>query len=115
MAGKTRYLSVGQSSIFIELLKTANVRVHKAFKIALIIFFKDLMYPQLRNHALRGQWKGYRSIDINGDWRAIYQEKDKNNTTAYFVAIGTHGQLYRQHDILECFSLRVGDKFETNK
>lgn len=46
----------------------------------------------LYNHSLSGQWKGYRSINIGGDLRAIYKEVDIN--LVEFVAIGSHNQLY---------------------
>jgi len=41
-------------------------------------------------------WKGYRSIDITGNWRAIYAEKvEGKDIVAYFVALGTHRELYK--------------------
>jgi len=46
----------------------------------------------LDNHALVGKWTGYRSIDITGDYRAIYLPISEN--FAKFYAIGTHPQLY---------------------
>lgn len=49
--------------------------------------------PQLNNHRLTGEWRGYRSINIGGDLRAIY--KPISDEIAIFVAIGTHSQLYK--------------------
>ena len=43
----------------------------------------------LRNHMLKGKFKRYRSINIGGDYRAIY--KLLEDGTAIFVDIGTHG------------------------
>ena len=55
----------------------------------------DPIYPQLRNHPLRGKHVGKRSIDITADWRAIYEEKlEREEIIAYFIALGTHSQLY---------------------
>lgn len=48
---------------------------------------------QLRNHQLRGRYKGFRSIDIAGDLRAIY--RPISDDEAFFVAVGTHSQLYK--------------------
>ncbi len=46
----------------------------------------------LRNHALKGKYLGYRSIDISGDVRALYTVK--GNVIILFAFIGTHSQLY---------------------
>lgn len=56
-------------------------------------FRKNSTDPSLYNHPLTGQWKGYRSISFGSDWRAHYRMVDEN--TAYFVACGTHSQLYK--------------------
>ncbi len=47
---------------------------------------------QLNNHALTGEYLGCRSIDINGDWRVIYEQIDKE--TIRLLITGTHSQLY---------------------
>jgi addiction module RelE/StbE family toxin len=56
------------------------------------LFVNDPFEPQLRNHALTGEYAGLRSIDITGDVRAIYEQKD---ITIVFITIGTHTQLYK--------------------
>lgn len=48
---------------------------------------------KLNNHALKGKWLGYRSINISGDFRALYREI--SNDEVIFSAIGTHSQLYK--------------------
>ncbi len=53
---------------------------------------QDPYHALLRNHALLGQFDGYRSISVSGDLRAIYTLVAKD--TAYFVAFGTHSELY---------------------
>jgi len=59
----------------------------------LFLFQKDPYSEILNNHSLKGRYKGYRSINITGDIRAIYQlEKDD---LAYFVEMDTHGNLYK--------------------
>lgn len=57
------------------------------------LFTKDPLNSQLRNHALYTPYKGSYSIDITGNYRAIYELIDDN--TALFTHIGTHSQLYR--------------------
>jgi mRNA interferase YafQ len=55
------------------------------------LFTKDPFDSLLNNHPLRGEWRDYRSININADFRAIYKMTDG---VAYFMGIGTHSELY---------------------
>jgi addiction module RelE/StbE family toxin len=55
------------------------------------IFLRDEFSPILNNHALKGKYQGYRSINISGDLRIIYIE---NLGNALFIAIGSHSKLY---------------------
>lgn len=57
------------------------------------LFSKDPLDYILRNHALNIPYKGSYSIDITGDYRAIYYLV--NDQTAMFTHIGTHSQLYK--------------------
>jgi mRNA-degrading endonuclease YafQ of YafQ-DinJ toxin-antitoxin module len=49
----------------------------------------------LNNHALVWKYMWFRSINITGDFRAIFIEKS-NNTYDFveFIDIGTHSALY---------------------
>lgn len=64
----------------------------KRIKQAFAIFVTNPMHPDLYNHALTGEWTGYRSISFGGDWRAHYKLV---NGEAVFVACRTHSQLYK--------------------
>ena len=66
----------------------------KRLQAALKLFQQQPMHPNLYNHCLTGRWKGYRSIAFGGDWRAHYELTD-NGAIAWFVAAGTHNQLYK--------------------
>lgn len=57
------------------------------------LFSINPLDPALRNRALNTPYKGSYSINITGDYRAIYCLVD--NDTALFTHIGTHSQLYR--------------------
>ena len=86
---------VKYSPTFLTTLKKADVRIRKSFKERITIFYKNPTNPKLDNHPLERQWQGYRSIDITADWRAIYKEiKEAGEIVAYFIAIGTHKELY---------------------
>lgn len=62
------------------------------FYIRLEIFKKNPFSPILNNHGLKGKYLGYRSIDIQGDLRALYTIK--GDKIVIFGFIGTHSQLY---------------------
>ncbi len=80
---------------FLKKLKKVNARIRKSLKLRLEIFYKGPLEPELNNHKLRDKYKGYRSIDINADWRAIYQEiQEGDELIAYFFEFGTHKELY---------------------
>lgn len=85
-----------------------TIRLHKNFekrfkklpqpiqtktKERLSLFLTDPFHPQLMNHLLKGNYLGYRSINITGDWRAIF--KLMSEDVAIFVTIDTHSNLYR--------------------
>ncbi len=57
------------------------------------LFTKNHLDKQLNNHGLSGVYTGYRSININGDIRAIYEIT--NDGFALFVDLGSHSKLYK--------------------
>ncbi len=63
------------------------------FKEKIAFFLKDEFNPILNNHPLRGRYKGYRSINISGDLRAIYKREIRKRVI--FVAIDKHSNLYK--------------------
>jgi len=78
---------------FIKQYKKCPAHIKKAFQFRLNILLKDRYNPLLHNHKLRGPWDQYSSINITGDWRAVFRiikEEDK----IFFIQIGTHNQLY---------------------
>lgn len=88
-------MKVRYSPDFYRQYKKADVRIRNKVDVKIEIFLKDAHELQLDNHALENEWKGCRSIDINADYRAIYKETHIDDIiVAYFVALGTHNQLY---------------------
>lgn len=80
---------------FLKKLKKLNIRLRKSVKERIILFSKDQNELQLDNHALRDEYKGFRSIDITSDYRAIYKETQiGDEVAAYFIILGTHKELY---------------------
>jgi addiction module RelE/StbE family toxin len=77
---------------FVKQYKKTPVKIQQKFDIKLDIFIDEEFAPVLNNHQLQGVWSKFRSINISGDWRAIYKYDSKD---CLFVAIGTHSQLYK--------------------
>jgi addiction module RelE/StbE family toxin len=74
----------------------ASNKIQTAFDNRLELFQQDQYFPLLDNHALTGQYSGSRSIDVTGNWRAIFNETiDKEGEKIItFELLGTHPQLY---------------------
>ncbi|OGT41329.1 MAG: addiction module toxin RelE [Gammaproteobacteria bacterium RIFCSPHIGHO2_12_FULL_37_34] len=47
--------------------------------------------PKLRDHALIGEWNGYRECHIRSDWLLIYQKSDNK---LILVRTGSHSELF---------------------
>lgn len=84
------------SKRFVKHFRRAPAKVQARFREKIILLTKNPFDPALRNHPLSGEWRGCRSIDITGDWRAVYEELVNGEVEwVEFVEIGTHSQLYR--------------------
>jgi addiction module RelE/StbE family toxin len=62
-------------------------------KDAVTLFLQDIAAPSLRNHGLKGEWLGFRSISAGGDLRLHFEVI--SDDTVLFVAVGSHSQLYK--------------------
>ena len=77
---------------FIKQLKRFPANVQAQFQKRLKLFMDDPFHPTLSNHALRGEWHDFRSINVTGDVRALYMQSGEN--IVEFVIIDTHSNLY---------------------
>jgi mRNA-degrading endonuclease YafQ of YafQ-DinJ toxin-antitoxin module len=66
--------------------------VKAAFRERRNLLLIDPDHPLLNCHPLQGKWKGYWSMNVNGDVRAVFKTE---GFFAIFVEIDTHGRLYR--------------------
>lgn len=71
----------------------APKNIQTSFQKKLVLFQKNKFQPMLNNHALTGELKGLRSINVTGDWRAVFKEDATNGVI--FELLGTHSQLYK--------------------
>ncbi|MFA5829364.1 MAG: type II toxin-antitoxin system mRNA interferase toxin, RelE/StbE family [Candidatus Gracilibacteria bacterium] len=60
---------------------------------AIVLFYKNPLDAKLRNHALKGKYKGCNSIDAAFDLRIIYKQ-EKNHIVVVLLKVGSHSQLY---------------------
>lgn len=81
------------SKKFTKQLARQPEKVVKAFKLRILLFQENMNDPMLRNHPLKGELRGYYSINITGDVRALYEILD--DEIYMYDMIGSHSQLYR--------------------
>lgn len=77
---------------FVKAYRKLPDKLKRSVKEKLSLFCEDPFLKELNNHALSGKYQGYRSINITGDYRAIY--KVLSEEEVIFVVLGTHSQLY---------------------
>lgn len=82
---------------FSKIYDKAGGKLKATVEKRLKLFLVNPLDPQLNNHQLVGKYFGLRSINITGDWRAIYSESvnDEGESVIIFELLGTHSQLYK--------------------
>lgn len=55
------------------------------------LFLQDKFDKTLNNHSVGKAFPNCRSINVSGDYRAIFQEQED---AAIFITVGTHSDLY---------------------
>lgn len=76
---------------FTKQLLKMPLRLREQFGKRLQIFIDNKYDRQLNNHSVDAVFPDCRSINITGDYRAIYRESSDG---ILFVDIGTHSELY---------------------
>lgn len=66
--------------------------IKEKFKARRSLFLDDPFNPVLNNHSVDSAYSGWRSINITGDYRALYEPV--GGELAVFMKIGTHSELY---------------------
>ncbi|MBI2415237.1 MAG: type II toxin-antitoxin system mRNA interferase toxin, RelE/StbE family [Candidatus Kerfeldbacteria bacterium] len=86
-------MEVAVSRNFTKQYSKASHKIQLAFQNRVQLLLSNPQHSQLRLHLLQGRLRGYYSINITGDWRALFIYR--NDQTIVFQAIGTHSQLYK--------------------
>ena len=84
-------MTISYSKNFIKQSKKLTPRLREKIVERIERFSINPFDPPLRNHLLKGAYQEYGSINITGDYRALYLVRD---TEIIFDYIGTHAQLY---------------------
>lgn len=74
------------------MFKKLPPKIQEQFYTRLEIFITDKNNPLLNNHSVDRIYLRCRSINVTGDYRAIFEETDQ---LILFVRIGTHSELYK--------------------
>lgn len=54
----------------------------------------DLLRSRFRDHALKGEWEGFRELHVEGDWLLIYRI-DRDILQLVLTRTGSHDTLLR--------------------
>jgi addiction module RelE/StbE family toxin len=84
-------MNISYSKTFIKQAKKLSPSLRLRLQQKITVFSQNPLHESLRNHALKGSFGAYRSIDITGDVRALYLQRDDE---AIFDLVGMHSQLY---------------------
>ena len=81
------------SKLFIKKFKKLTDNEKERFRERRDMFLMNPFNEILNNHSLKGKYKGYRSINITGDVRVLYEPINKD--MSYFVRLDIHSNLYK--------------------
>jgi len=67
------------------------LKIKDQFKQRRNLFIEDKKHPILNNHSVDYAYPGCRSINVTGDYRAIFRD---SGDVVLFINIGDHSDLY---------------------
>lgn len=85
-------MTVFYSTRFRKMYDKLPRKLQERFKERRNLFLSDAFNALLDDHPLHGEYAGCRSINITGDYRAIFYHESAD--TVRFIAIGTHHELF---------------------
>jgi addiction module RelE/StbE family toxin len=78
---------------FVKKYKKLPTTLQKIFVERTQLLLTDPTNPMLKIHSLKGRLKSHKSMNITGDYRALFII-DEEDQTITFLNIGTHSSLY---------------------
>ncbi|MEK7610438.1 MAG: hypothetical protein AAB468_01680 [Patescibacteria group bacterium] len=86
-------MRVNYHRLFQKKFNKLTPKIKQALFLRLKSFFANKFDPILNNHGLHGRYPKFRSINITGDYRAIFTEQEGGKMVT-FLDIDTHHKLY---------------------
>ena len=77
----------------LELMQRRNLPKTELDEVVRLLSKEQPLLPKHKDHALKGNYAGYRECHIRPDWLLIYK-KDKQILTLVLVRTGTHSDLF---------------------
>lgn len=79
-----------------SLCKSGRYDMNQLKQVMLLLIANEApLEVQFKDHALKGNWLGYRECHIGGDFLLIYKVADTAKVSSIiFVRAGTHSQLF---------------------
>lgn len=77
----------------IKRIQKRGLDMSMLIKVVNILVYQRPLDSQYRDHALRGNWIGYRELHISFDWLLIYRY---SSGAVYFARTGTHSELFNK-------------------
>lgn len=79
------------AKMFRKNYRRLQIRIRVQCDERLRLFEVEPFHPLLNNHSVEKRFPGCRSINVTGDYRAIFKQQ---SDATLFVNIGTHSELY---------------------
>ncbi len=84
-------MTISYSKNFIKQSKKLDKFIRHQLLEQIELISNNPLDSRLNNHPLKGKYKKYRSINVTGDFRALYLTQED---LVIFDIVGTHSQLY---------------------
>lgn len=85
-------MNIEYSKKFDKAYRKLDSLIRKKSKERIKLFSENPFHPLLHNHSVDPPFTDARSINITGDYRAIFTREGENQFL--FINIGTHSELY---------------------
>jgi addiction module RelE/StbE family toxin len=85
-------MTIRYHSRFLKVFRKLPPTIQERFFARLILFQREPFHPLLNNHSVHAAYPNWRSINVTGDYRALFEVVDED--TIVFMKIGTHSELY---------------------
>lgn len=85
----------GQFLKDLKLAKRRGLNISDLSNIVKLLQAGDVLPEKCRDHALIGNYKGFRECHINPDWLLIYKKKETIKVVSLYRT-GTHSDLFRK-------------------